>query len=365
MRIHNKTHFPAGWTQSFLRDGREAVTVVVKGTFSLRRAGEPSEQPVELFDTDVFGNEPARDAPLRENDFAPYKPRCDVLLQASAYAPGGRPVRRVEAGVAVGSMQKTFATVGPRTWRRGFVGVVPTAPELFDQCLVSYDTAFGGVDVDPRDPQRIHTFPENPSGIGYSKSGANVDGMPLPRTEELGRGVTDPSAHYVPMALGPVGRHWSPRASYAGTYDEQWQSERLPFLPDDFNSLYFQAAPADQQIDHPTGGERVALVNLCREGRLQTHLPQDGIVMAFINRQGDLWEMKAVCDTILIEPDADRLCMVWRAALPLRRDVFELREMIVARASEYRSARMRARLQGKAYYANLGDIAAARRKGRA
>ena len=44
---------------------------------------------------DTFTGEPGFSAPVYEVDFAPRKPRCDVLLVGSAYAPEGRPATRV------------------------------------------------------------------------------------------------------------------------------------------------------------------------------------------------------------------------------------------------------------------------------
>lgn len=40
-----------------------------------------------------------------------------------------------------------------------------------------------------------------------------------------------------------MGRSWQPRLRYAGTYDQHWMDERLPFLPEDFDLRYFQSAP--------------------------------------------------------------------------------------------------------------------------
>jgi hypothetical protein len=254
--------------------------------------------------------------------------------------------------------------VGPRHWRRGIVGVSPSPPQAFHQHTISYDSAFGGLDIDPNNPKRIYSYLENPSGIGYSKSGSQPEGTPLPRSEELQSSVTDPSASYIPMALGPIGRHWKPRLNYVGTYDEKWQSDRLPFMPDDFDPLYFQAAPPNQQIDYVQGGERILLANLCEEGRLQTAVPRQGVKVGFINRRGDVCVANAVCDTLSIEPDNNLLCMVWRANLALQRDFFELREIVVMSAEKYNSVRLRARARGKTYYDGLGALVADRGKGR-
>jgi len=85
-------------------DGRELLVVVVKGTFSIPKS--PSEVPelaekqADLVMADEFTGEPGLSAPKYESDFAPFKPRCDVLLNGSAYAPGGQPSQTHQVGVA-------------------------------------------------------------------------------------------------------------------------------------------------------------------------------------------------------------------------------------------------------------------------
>jgi len=53
------------------------------------------------------------------------------------------------------------------------------------------------------------------------------------------------------MTFGPIGRGWSERLKYAGTYDDDWLENVFPFLP-----AYYQAAPADQQLLYLKGGGR-------------------------------------------------------------------------------------------------------------
>ncbi len=55
------------------------------------------------------------------------------------------------------------------------------------------------------------------------------------------------------MAFGPIGRSWQQRIKWAGTYDDQWMRHQYPFLPNDFDEHYFQAAPEDQQTHHLVG----------------------------------------------------------------------------------------------------------------
>ena len=75
------------------------------------------------------------------------------------------------------------------------------------------------------------------------------------------------------MGLGIRRATRQPRYPYAGTYDQHWIDEVFPFLPADFDDRYYQAAPEDQWIDEPQGGEEVVLVNLTPEGRTSFRLP--------------------------------------------------------------------------------------------
>src|ERR1700679_737506 len=98
MQLLNATRMQAGYTMGMNPDGRESLVVAVKGTFNLPQNGEEPQlaaTQVPLVDSDVFTGEPGFSAPLYESDYAAVKPRCDVLLNGSAYAPGGRPAKRV------------------------------------------------------------------------------------------------------------------------------------------------------------------------------------------------------------------------------------------------------------------------------
>src|SRR5205823_8245313 len=123
MNLVNATKMQAGYTMGLQPDGRELLVVVVKGTFTIptdeKQEPKLAEEQVPLVMTDVFTGEPGFSAPLYENDFAPRKPRCDVLLNGSAYAPGGNPTDRVTVSLRVGSLTKSFDVVGNRVWQAG------------------------------------------------------------------------------------------------------------------------------------------------------------------------------------------------------------------------------------------------------
>jgi len=364
MELINATAMQAGYTMGLQPDGRELVVVVVKGTFAIPK--NPKEEPVlaeeqiPLVEADIFTGEPGFSAPLYESDYAPRKPRCDVLLNGSAYAPAGKPTERVTVSLRVGSWQKSFDVVGNRVWNRGVLLVTPTDPKPFTVMPISYNNAFGGVDGSQKDPAKHRWYPSNHAGVGYHEylDAEFVDGKPLPNTEETGRRVNHPSGKYQPMAFGPIGRAWQPRPKWAGTYDQKWLDEVFPFLPADFNYEYYQAAPQDQQISYPKGGDEVVLINLTPESTKTFRLPSDEVPVVF--RRNGLRERatQGVIDTVLLEPDAGRLTLLWRCSLPLRKNIFEVPEAVVGEMSR---GWWRARAQGKTYYTSLRELAQAKR----
>jgi hypothetical protein len=335
MRLEHITGMEAGYTMGMEPGGRELLVVCIKGTFSFpeQEDAEPplAEQQEPLVEADTFTGEPGFSAPVYESDYAPYKPFCDVLLHGSAYAPNGRAVEKVTVAMQVGKMSKTFAVVGDRVWVQNCNSRTLYSPPLaFTTKKISYDTAFGGTDTSHQDPAKIHAFMNNPVGAGFQHhlESEFIHGKPLPNTEELHQPVSDPRGSYRPMSFGPIGRGWQPRSRYGGTYDQNWIDNIFPFLPPDFDSRYYQAAPTDQQIPYPQGGEPVGLLNLTPEGRTVFRLPKKNMLVWFLLQNGEEINKPALLDTIILEPDARRFMLVWRAALPLKRNMFEV-EMVV------------------------------------
>jgi hypothetical protein len=363
MELLNATEMVAGYTMGMRPDGRQLLVVVVKGTFAFPPPGrEPklAEKQMPLLEADVFTGEPGFSATLYESDYAPHKPRCDVLLNGSAYAPRGKAADRVTVSLSVGKLRKSFDVVGKRVWQYGFVAVTETPPEPFTEMPISYDNAFGGMDRSHEDPRRHAAFRPNHAGVGFHVNTAKeaIDGKPLPNTEEHGKPIRQCDGNYRPMAYGAVGRAWLPRASYAGTYDEKWMADVFPFLPADFDERYYQSAPEDQQTDYLQGGEEVELVNLTPDGRRRFHLPQVRVPVEFCRVEGQSETVDAVLDTLLLEPDKKRLLLCWRASIPLKKNMFEVPAGVVGRMPP---GWYRARSLGKLYYRNLQELVRSRR----
>lgn len=342
MELVNATRMVAGINIGLAPSGRESLVVVIKGTFRIPRPGEAAghfelhEQQLPLVAADTFTGEPGLSAPLQEVDFAPCKPRCDILLSGTAYAPKGRPSTEVEVGVRMGRWSKSFNVVGPRHWAWAPLRATASPPGTFVRQPLSYDVAFGGADLRHEDRSEHVAFMPNPVGCGFHRHNRMdwIDGAPLPRTEQIGHAVRDPSGNYQPMAFGPVGRGWSTRACFAGTYDDEWLEKHFPFLPPDFDPRYFQAAPADQQLPlefFQQGPVEVALGNLTPEGITHFTIPHLIAPVHVFPKRGEREDYAAVLDTVVIEPDAQRFSLSWRVARPLRKNLHEIAQVLVGK----------------------------------
>lgn len=358
MELINATAMPAAYTQGMNKSGRESLVVVVKGTFGLPLDGSPpvlQEQQIPLVEADVYFDEPGFSSCLYESDFAPYKPRCDVLLNGSAYAPYGQPVKEVDTRIQVAGIDKTVRAVGNRLWYADARSIGKTFAEPFTVMPIHYGRAFGGLDNFTQDETKRDAYMENPVGRGFHRfiQDKLIHHKPLPNTEEPGHPIKKPDGQYRPMAYGVVGRGWPQRARFAGTYDQQWVDKVFPFLPDDFDEQYFQAAPIDQQCSYLQGGEWVELHNLTPTGLTRFQLPTIDLPVVFFKKREETRHTHAVIDTLLIEPDMGRFSLVWRVSEPLKRNMFEIPQVLVGKMSK---AWWRAKTLGKTYYPGLNKI---------
>jgi hypothetical protein len=133
------------------------------------------------------------------------------------------------------------------------------------------------------------------------------------------------------MAFGPIGRGWEPCYRYAGTYDQKWLDDHFPFLPPDFDEQYYQAAPIDQQIEVSVAGLEISLTNLTTDGWRSFAIPHFEAPVHIFPKKGEREDLKATLDTIVLEPDQERLTMSWRVARPLRKNMFEIAQVLVGK----------------------------------
>jgi hypothetical protein len=361
MHIDLKGSGTSGFSIGIDPTGREHVVVVIKRRLTFPNASGGvctwSKLSPVLCTSDEFSGEPGLSAVTFESEFALRKPYCDVVVNGAAYAPNGVPTQMVYAGLQCGTVSKTIAVFGPRTWERYMMGFAPSQATPFVRQAISYDYAFGGTDaLDPADKEPA-MYPLNTVGIGWhqSRNREIVEGAAAPQCEDPQNLVSTPWDNVVPIGFGPLARGAPDRAKYAGTYDEEWIENRFPHLPDDYDDRYAQSVPADQQIRHPKGGEVVKLNNMMpdQDGPFEMTLPPLNIPVVFARRRGEDIAAKPVVDTLIIEPDQRHIDVVTRASLPLQRDILEMREAIIGKRG---GGFWRARKLGKAYNAGLANL---------
>jgi hypothetical protein len=76
------------------------------------------------------------------------------------------------------------------------------------------------------------------------------------------------------------------------------------------------------------------LSNLTPDGLRHFVLPHFEAPVWLFPKHGGREELKAVLDTIVLEPDQDRLTMSWRVTRPLKRSIFEVAQVLVGRKGQ-------------------------------
>ncbi len=365
MQILKDTPMKAGIMLGVDKDGADVVVLAVKGAFNIPLDGSipqlAAEQAV-LLSSDEYYGDPATTSIKYAYDFALRKPMTDVVLVGSACAPPGTRTRAVRVSMKVGDViDKTIQVVGDRRWERGLVpGFKPSEPEFFEKMPLIYERAFGGSDTTHSNARRHRFHRENLVGVGLHADAdrANVIGKLLPNLEHPDHpmvrwGDTTPT-----MGFGFISPGWKPRIDYAGTYDEAWDENRFPFLPEDFDDMYFQAAPVDQIVPFLQGGEQVTLKSLSPHGELSFALPTIDLPVTFIYRDGDEEQHQPKLDTLILEPDELRFQMLWRVLAPKVGKLDALREIVVGSMSEKWWRRKRS---WKPHYSSLAEYVSSRR----
>lgn len=315
--IENHTPFQA--ERSFLRDidGAEVWIVVVHGTFQILPDGTTeiaeTQEPVSI--QPEFYGEPGVSSLKYESDFILNKPGTDILLHGHAYAPNGHMVEKSDVILSVGSIQKRLLISGDRYWEKGLFGLSKTPIEPFDRIPLVYERAFGGSDESSENPEKYKTELRNPAGTGFPRHSKHLTGKRVPNIWYPKSPNSNIRQSKTPAGFGPIPSNWEPRKLYAGTYDEHWQKNRKPLLPDDFNPLFNQCAPADQQFPYYLeGGERVFLKNLTKSGKLSFSLPEIQLRFQTLFKKS-VEEHKANLHTVILEPDLERVRITWHTAL--------------------------------------------------
>lgn len=327
LQIDNQTPFYAMLAVLPNRDAIDTLYVLVKATLVLRPrlALAPVQQPITL--ADEYYADPTESSLKTVSEMHIGKPGTDVLLVGRAWGAGGHAVERTLVSVSAAERRKTILVVGERTWREDGT---PSSPEPFEAMPLVWERAFGGVQ---RLSDRVLAEERNPIGVGFAggRSAQELLGQPVPNLEDPAAPLERLGQNPDPVCFAPSAPHWLPRRSFAGTYDAAWQRKRAPYLPTDFDSRFLQCAAPELAFDrYLQGGEPIEVRGASPDGPIGFAVPAAHLDVA-VSLAGARENPPAHLETLLIEPDENRLCLTWRAALPCDRKVLKVQKVTVSR----------------------------------
>jgi len=143
MEFRNLTPFPALAYSALDADDQVYRVVVMRVSYRLQSIpGAPGQyiaavvdrSPPPLCLADEFWGDMNVSSPRYESDLSPFKPRCDVIVNATAYAPGGSLRRRFDVRLTLREPDRTDRAE-PRASRVPSGRGVPEARVLIDKTL--------------------------------------------------------------------------------------------------------------------------------------------------------------------------------------------------------------------------------------
>ncbi|GKT17408.1 DUF2169 domain-containing protein [Acidovorax sp. SUPP2522] len=314
--LENLTPFAAEILPGYGVDGGLQRIVVVKATLDFRSRLVTQSKGLPILRGDQFFDAPGMESVVRfESDLVPFKPRVDVIVNAVAYAPGGKPVASFDAGLQIGRESRTVRVFGERVWRKR-LGLFPVAVEQAPalRVPVAYHLAYGG--QDPADAQAF--APGNPTGLGFS-AGLPPDGWPLPRLEWPDQLIRASGDTPVPAGFGCFGRTWLPRRKLLGSYGPaEWQVPGIVGrMPQSFDPAAWNCAHPRMQFsfEQVKPGTSIQWVHLSAQGPSQITLPDIRPCVSW-TAGGKSHTASPHFDTVTIEPEHGHFALTWRHALP-------------------------------------------------
>lgn len=319
MQIVNYTPFTPFTFSPLDKVGNEYQVIIIKGTFDIVPdsvlAISSTQDPLTM--ADEFHGKPGYSSVKRESDLVAFKPKAEILIaNAVAKSPEGLPMESWEIGIMFRSTLHRFRVTGPRAWkfldRKWCLSDAVPVTEV----ELKYENAFGGF---WQSNETSGVCKENPVGCGM----VNVDSLDktlpvrAPQIESLDDPVREIGKEYAIAGLGPIHRSWQPRLGLAGDFDDKWKAEKWPLLPDNFDDGHNNAAPLFLTFSECfAAGEKVRLLRLTQEGRLEFMLPSLDVFVLKRYLSGAIAAEPMRLDTLEIDLATNKGYLVWRLSIP-------------------------------------------------
>jgi hypothetical protein len=334
--VNNQTPFNSDITILNDINGKEILVVYVKATYKIvdphTLALTDEQAPLEMAGA-YYGN-PGESSLKTAPESCFDKLSTDICMLGHAHAPQGQAVNQLDVMLRVEDIVKAIRVFGDRVWRfvtdnTGHSFTEISVPQPFLTMPLRYEYAFGGKDETPEDEADHEREERNIIGKGIvSENSRSEEFIQLPNLEDPANLIESIEDRPQPACFGPIPGDWQPRRAFAGTYGEEWEKERKPLLPNDFDPKFFNAAHPDLIAPGFLNGyEEVEIINASPMGRLHFRLPGDvpNIVVTLSNKQHIHLETKL--DTLTIDTDDHTVQLLWRAGMPISGRMHELYEV--------------------------------------
>ena len=346
-------------------EGRPILAVLAKRSYQVTSRGQCEVATMQVPLVTEPQLDPENGDLLRhDSDLFPYKPACDIIIKGSAYAPGS--MTTFEAAVRVGAIAKRLLVVGKRSCSLSHDDrLLFSAPEVVSSVPLRYDHAYGGrdscaeakygnpiaamqpyvendLDLGLASPYR---YPRNPCGTGFltELSRDGIEQLRLPQLEDPLDPLTPERvavgvnlswlAMPLPQATDFVNYTWFPRMAYCGflpaaePYGARIAEVERGFTPENIleeekvDLRLTNGASLGLQLAHLHGGEAIELVNMHpRQPIWRLSLPKERPALMTDGRKGRLNKTQSLIYSIVIEPDEERISVVWCGAARALRD---------------------------------------------
>ncbi len=281
------------------------ITVVAKASFSLPAEGEPQRLAAQpLRSREHHHQTGILSSVALPTDRVPFRTRADVVLVGHAYPDAGQPAAMTRQG-ALRLSRGEERLVDKTLLVRGDQQAGEQLP--LEKIPLRYEQPYGGSGC-----------LDNPLGVG-------ANGLREPN-------IVYPNEPTVPAGFGPISQRLPSRKRLLSR-------EQLSALAVDANKFspgfvwdYFQCAPSDQQIPFLRGDEVLYLLGVHPQvDEREWVLPQLSALGAIYGLNGDAaTEVILACDTVLIEPDEQRVSLSWRGWLRVPSDAETSALVVVA-----------------------------------
>jgi hypothetical protein len=351
-----------------LPDQGHVLAVLAKRTYRIDARGRCALADEQLpLQQDVVYADDAQELVAADTDMVHFKAATDVVVLGHVHS--RLPQTELGAGLRIGNVSKLVKVIGARRATLNSLGnVIFSPPQPFTKIPLTFALAYGGRDshVEAKygipaakfaeylppgfDVKRLspYLYPRNPCGRGYlvEASREAVEALQLPQLEDAEDRLTPARLAAgtplrwptmpVPQSLGWLGHSWFPRSAFFGVLPEYEAPGRPIFEVSKgwvgadilqggpphtrFNLRATSGASLGLQLPYLKGNEDCALFNLNPSlPELRLKLPGEHPGIWTDGRKGKLNKTKPVIHSVVFEPDAMRVSVVWCGSAPALR----------------------------------------------